>query len=50
MAEKEKKSTKQAATQDMGSGSIKKLLVQLAVPAIVAQVINLFVKSLKKRV
>lgn len=41
MAEKEKKSTKQAATQDMGSGSIKKLLVQLAVPAIVAQVINL---------
>lgn len=41
MAEKEKKSTKQTATQDMGSGSIKKLLVQLAVPAIVAQVINL---------
>lgn len=41
MVEKEKKSTKQAATQDMGTGSIKKLLVQLAVPAVVAQVINL---------
>ena len=27
--------------QDMGSGSIKKLLVQLAVPAVVGQVINL---------
>lgn len=28
-------------TRDMGSGSVKKLLVQLAVPAVVAQVINL---------
>lgn len=30
-----------SANQDMGSGSIKKLLVQLAVPAVVAQIINL---------
>lgn len=30
-----------AAKQDMGTGSIKKLLVQMAVPALVAQVINL---------
>lgn len=29
------------AKQDMGSGSIKKLLAQLAIPAVVAQVINL---------
>jgi putative MATE family efflux protein len=30
-----------AAKQDLGTGSIKKLLVQLAVPAVVAQIINL---------
>ena len=35
------KRNKQIINQDMGSGSIKKLLLQLAVPAIVAQVINL---------
>ena len=29
------------AKQDMGTGSIKKLMVQMAVPAVVAQVINL---------
>lgn len=34
-------SKNQKAGQDMGSGSVKKLLVQLAVPAVVAQVINL---------
>ena len=28
-------------TQDMGSGSIPKLLAQLAIPAVVAQIINL---------
>ena len=28
-------------TQDMGTGSIPKLLAQLAVPAVVAQVVNL---------
>lgn len=34
--------TKQTAkTQDMGSGSIPKLLAQLAIPAVVAQIINL---------
>lgn len=36
---KEKQST--SPKQDMGSGSIPKLLAQLAVPAVVAQVINL---------
>ncbi len=41
MAENEKKSKTKPATQDMGSGNIKKLLLQLAVPAVVAQVINL---------
>ena len=30
-----------AAQQDMGTGSVKKLLVQMAVPALVGQVINL---------
>jgi len=30
-----------SAKQDMGSGSVKKLMVQLAVPALVGQVINL---------
>ena len=30
-----------SAKQDMGSGSIKKLMVQMAVPALVGQVINL---------
>ncbi|MGM9550344.1 MAG: MATE family efflux transporter [Faecousia sp.] len=30
-----------AAKQDMGTGSVKRLMVQLAVPAVVAQVINL---------
>ena len=29
------------AKQDMGTGSVKKLMVQLAVPAVVAQIINL---------
>ena len=29
------------ATQDMGTGSVKKLMVQMAVPALVGQVINL---------
>ena len=28
-------------TQDMGTGSIPKLLAQLAIPAVVAQIINL---------
>ena len=41
MAENEKKNEKKPAAQDMGSGNIKKLLLQLAVPAVVAQVINL---------
>ena len=31
----------QAKTQDMGSGSIPKLLAQLAIPAVVAQIVNL---------
>lgn len=30
-----------SANQDMGTGSVKKLMVQLAVPAVVAQIINL---------
>ena len=29
------------STQDMGTGSIPRLLIQLAVPAVIAQVINL---------
>lgn len=33
--------TKNAKTQDMGSGSIPKLFAQLAIPAVVAQIINL---------
>ena len=33
--------TKNATTQDMGSGSIPKLFAQLAIPAVVAQIINL---------
>ena len=41
MAENEKKNEKKPAAQDMGAGNIKKLLLQLAVPAVVAQVINL---------
>lgn len=32
---------KQESTQDMGSGSIPKLLAQLAIPAVVAQIVNL---------
>ena len=32
---------KNSQTQDMGSGSIPKLLAQLAIPAVVAQIINL---------
>ncbi len=32
---------KQQKTQDMGSGSIPKLLAQLAIPAVVAQIVNL---------
>ena len=31
----------QTKTQDMGSGSIPKLLAQLAIPAVVAQIVNL---------
>ena len=30
-----------AANKDMGTGSIKKLMLDLAVPAVVAQIINL---------
>ena len=30
-----------AKTRDMGSGSVPKLLLQLALPAVVAQVVNL---------
>lgn len=41
MAENEKKNEKKPAARDMGAGNIKKLLLQLAVPAVVAQVINL---------
>ena len=29
------------AKQDMGTGSIKKLMLQLMIPAVVAQVVNL---------
>ena len=29
------------AKQDMGTGSVKKLMVQMAVPALVGQVVNL---------
>ncbi len=35
------KTQKNTQTQDMGSGSIPKLLAQLAIPAVVAQIINL---------
>lgn len=35
------RTNKKEKTQDMGSGSIPKLLAQLAIPAVVAQVINL---------
>ncbi|MCD7757280.1 MAG: MATE family efflux transporter [Clostridiales bacterium] len=38
---KEADRTNQAATQDLGSGSVGGLLAQLAIPAVVAQVINL---------
>ena len=30
-----------AGKQDMGTGSVKKLMVQMAVPALVGQVVNL---------
>ena len=30
-----------AIKQDMGTGSVKRLMLQMAVPAVVAQVINL---------
>ena len=30
-----------AKTKDMGTGSVSKLLLQLALPAVVAQVVNL---------
>lgn len=33
--------SKEKKTQDMGSGSIPKLLAQLAIPAVVAQIVNL---------
>ena len=36
-----KQNQPQKATQDMGNGSIGKLLAQLAIPAVVAQIINL---------
>ena len=39
MAEKKAKAEK--PKQDMGTGSVKKLMVQLAVPAVVGQVVNL---------
>ncbi len=41
-----------AATQnrDMGSGSIPKLLAQLALPAVVAQVVNLLALTLWDRI
>ena len=32
---------KNQKTQDLGSGSIPRLLAQLAVPAVVAQIVNL---------
>ena len=32
---------KENKTQDMGSGSIPRLLAQLAIPAVVAQIVNL---------
>ena len=35
------KEKQNAKTQDMGSGSITKLFVQLAIPAVVAQIVNL---------
>lgn len=35
------KNNKKNQTQDMGSGSIPKLMAQLAIPAVVAQIINL---------
>ena len=31
----------QSRQQDMGSGDVKKLLLQLMIPAVVAQVVNL---------
>ena len=36
------------AKQDMGSGSVKKLMLQLMIPAVVAQVVNLL-ENLQKR-
>ena len=33
------------AKQDMGSGSVKKLMLQLMIPAVVAQVVNLLYTS-----
>ena len=33
--------TTQSAQRDMGSGSVGRLLLQLAIPSVVAQVINL---------
>lgn len=37
----EEKAKPQARTQDLGKGSIPKLLAQLAIPAVVAQIVNL---------
>ncbi len=37
----EKKANAQKPRQDMGTGSVKKLMVQMAVPALVGQVVNL---------
>lgn len=37
----EEKTKPQARTQDLGKGSIPKLLAQLAIPAVVAQIVNL---------
>ena len=42
------KTKENAKTQDMGSGSIPKLLAQLAIPAIVAQVVNLLYNILDR--
>ena len=37
----EEKTKPQARTLDLGKGSIPKLLAQLAIPAVVAQIVNL---------
>ena len=37
----EEKTKPQARTRDLGKGSIPKLLAQLAIPVVVAQIVNL---------